>query len=178
MLSMQYTTKTMSNRNTGTLSTLPCCWVRWRFPTANDFGSEIIPASAKEFFIKVWINYLKYLIQTHEHYKQMMMGTFDTSVHLTTHDTYFCRLICLMIIGKTLVQSDHSLKQTLPLLHMYVLEHIYIIALNQLLSSKAHVLCLVLGKNCLREMLPNLSLSFTWQWFKFYNSSCFSATKV
>lgn len=27
--------------------------VRWRFPTANDFGSEIIPASAKEFFMKV-----------------------------------------------------------------------------------------------------------------------------
>ncbi|KAF5941745.1 hypothetical protein HYC85_019387 [Camellia sinensis] len=26
--------------------------LRWRFPTANDFGSEIIPASAKEFFIK------------------------------------------------------------------------------------------------------------------------------
>ncbi|KAK6930004.1 hypothetical protein RJ641_004098 [Dillenia turbinata] len=24
----------------------------WRFPTANDFGSEIIPASAKEFYIK------------------------------------------------------------------------------------------------------------------------------
>lgn len=29
------------------------CWARWRFPTANDFGSEIIPASAKEFFMKV-----------------------------------------------------------------------------------------------------------------------------
>ncbi|MQM09437.1 hypothetical protein Taro_042313 [Colocasia esculenta] len=26
--------------------------LRWRFPTANDFGSEIIPASANEFFIK------------------------------------------------------------------------------------------------------------------------------
>ncbi|KAK6139070.1 hypothetical protein DH2020_027193 [Rehmannia glutinosa] len=26
--------------------------LRWRFPTANDFGSEIIPASAKEFYIK------------------------------------------------------------------------------------------------------------------------------
>jgi glucose-1-phosphate adenylyltransferase len=27
--------------------------LRWRFPTANDFGSEIIPASAKEYFVKV-----------------------------------------------------------------------------------------------------------------------------
>jgi len=27
--------------------------VRWRFPTANDFGSEIIPASAKEINVKV-----------------------------------------------------------------------------------------------------------------------------
>ncbi|GAB2294930.1 Clathrin assembly protein complex 2 beta large chain [Dionaea muscipula] len=26
--------------------------LRWRFPTANDFGSEVIPASAQEFFIK------------------------------------------------------------------------------------------------------------------------------
>ncbi|XP_007034659.2 PREDICTED: glucose-1-phosphate adenylyltransferase large subunit 3, chloroplastic/amyloplastic [Theobroma cacao] len=29
--------------------------LRWRFPTANDFGSEIIPASAKEFFIKAYL---------------------------------------------------------------------------------------------------------------------------
>lgn len=27
---------------------------RWRFPTANDFGSEVIPASAREFYMKVW----------------------------------------------------------------------------------------------------------------------------
>ncbi|KAF8401658.1 hypothetical protein HHK36_012604 [Tetracentron sinense] len=32
--------------------------LRWRFPTANDFGSEIIPASAREFFIKVCIKSL------------------------------------------------------------------------------------------------------------------------
>ena len=37
----------------GLLSAVNCCRVRWRFPTANDFGSEIIPASAKEFYIKV-----------------------------------------------------------------------------------------------------------------------------
>ncbi|RXH80377.1 hypothetical protein DVH24_041524 [Malus domestica] len=30
-------------------------FLRWRFPTANDFGSEIIPASAKEFFIKAYL---------------------------------------------------------------------------------------------------------------------------
>ncbi|XP_073050237.1 glucose-1-phosphate adenylyltransferase large subunit 3, chloroplastic/amyloplastic [Primulina eburnea] len=29
--------------------------LRWRFPTANDFGSEIIPASAKEFIIKAYL---------------------------------------------------------------------------------------------------------------------------
>ncbi|KAG6582282.1 Glucose-1-phosphate adenylyltransferase large subunit 1, chloroplastic, partial [Cucurbita argyrosperma subsp. sororia] len=29
--------------------------LRWRFPTANDFGSEIIPASAKEYFIKAYL---------------------------------------------------------------------------------------------------------------------------
>ncbi|XP_028551651.1 glucose-1-phosphate adenylyltransferase large subunit 1, chloroplastic-like isoform X2 [Dendrobium catenatum] len=29
--------------------------LRWRFPTANDFGSEIIPASAKEQFVKAYL---------------------------------------------------------------------------------------------------------------------------
>nr|CAB3498303.1 unnamed protein product [Digitaria exilis] len=29
--------------------------VRWRFPTANDFGSEIIPASAKEINVKAYL---------------------------------------------------------------------------------------------------------------------------
>ncbi|KAG6575007.1 Glucose-1-phosphate adenylyltransferase large subunit 1, chloroplastic, partial [Cucurbita argyrosperma subsp. sororia] len=29
--------------------------LRWRFPTANDFGSEIIPASAREFFMKAYL---------------------------------------------------------------------------------------------------------------------------
>ncbi|XP_077229749.1 glucose-1-phosphate adenylyltransferase large subunit 1, chloroplastic-like isoform X2 [Tasmannia lanceolata] len=29
--------------------------LRWRFPTANDFGSEIIPASVKEFYIKAYL---------------------------------------------------------------------------------------------------------------------------
>ncbi|XP_027164958.1 glucose-1-phosphate adenylyltransferase large subunit 3, chloroplastic/amyloplastic [Coffea eugenioides] len=29
--------------------------LRWRFPTANDFGSEIIPASAAEFYIKAYL---------------------------------------------------------------------------------------------------------------------------
>lgn len=29
--------------------------LRWRFPTANDFGSEIIPASAKEYFVKAYL---------------------------------------------------------------------------------------------------------------------------
>ncbi|KAG6435527.1 hypothetical protein SASPL_100401 [Salvia splendens] len=36
-----------------------CClrfrFLRWRFPTANDFGSEIIPASAKEFHIQAYL---------------------------------------------------------------------------------------------------------------------------
>lgn len=29
--------------------------LRWRFPTANDFGSEIIPASASEFYTKAYL---------------------------------------------------------------------------------------------------------------------------
>ncbi|XP_061347910.1 glucose-1-phosphate adenylyltransferase large subunit 3, chloroplastic/amyloplastic-like [Gastrolobium bilobum] len=29
--------------------------LRWRFPTANDFGSEVIPASAKEFYMKAYL---------------------------------------------------------------------------------------------------------------------------
>ncbi|KAJ4847292.1 conserved fungal protein Adg2 [Turnera subulata] len=29
--------------------------LRWRFPTANDFGSEIIPASAREFYIQAFL---------------------------------------------------------------------------------------------------------------------------
>lgn len=29
--------------------------LRWRYPTANDFGSEIIPASAKEFNVKAYL---------------------------------------------------------------------------------------------------------------------------
>ncbi|KAF2309480.1 hypothetical protein GH714_003183 [Hevea brasiliensis] len=29
--------------------------LRWRFPTANDFGSEIIPASAKEFYTRAYL---------------------------------------------------------------------------------------------------------------------------
>ncbi|KAF7813785.1 glucose-1-phosphate adenylyltransferase large subunit 3, chloroplastic/amyloplastic [Senna tora] len=29
--------------------------LRWRFPTANDFGSEVIPASAREFYMKAYL---------------------------------------------------------------------------------------------------------------------------
>ncbi|KAK4283676.1 hypothetical protein QN277_000603 [Acacia crassicarpa] len=29
--------------------------LRWRFPTANDFGSEVIPASAAEFYMKAYL---------------------------------------------------------------------------------------------------------------------------
>ncbi|KAG5560105.1 hypothetical protein RHGRI_003408 [Rhododendron griersonianum] len=63
--------------------------LRWRFPTANDFGSEIIPASAKEYFIKVGN-------------KSFPTGLFW--------------LICSMITGKILEQLDPFLKQTLLLL--------------------------------------------------------------
>ncbi|KAF8388047.1 hypothetical protein HHK36_026713 [Tetracentron sinense] len=64
--------------------------VQWRFPTANDFGSEIIPASAKEFFIKVCIQ----------------------SCLSVLH-------IYLMIIEKTLSQSNPFLRRTSPLLHIH-----------------------------------------------------------
>ncbi|KOM33829.1 hypothetical protein LR48_Vigan01g338500 [Vigna angularis] len=29
--------------------------LRWRFPTANDFGSEVIPASAREYYMKAYL---------------------------------------------------------------------------------------------------------------------------
>lgn len=28
-------------------------WIRWRYPTCNDFGSEIIPKAAKEYNVQV-----------------------------------------------------------------------------------------------------------------------------
>ncbi|XLV02826.1 hypothetical protein S245_017163, partial [Arachis hypogaea] len=39
--------------------------LRWRFPTTNDFGSEVIPASAKEFYMKSkCFNERNYLIKS------------------------------------------------------------------------------------------------------------------
>ncbi|EPS66248.1 hypothetical protein M569_08527, partial [Genlisea aurea] len=57
--------------------------LRWRFPTANDFGSEIIPASAKEFFIKA------YLFNDYWEDIGTIRSFFDANLALTEHPPRF-----------------------------------------------------------------------------------------
>lgn len=57
--------------------------LRWRFPTANDFGSEIIPASAKEFFIKA------YLFNDYWEDIGTIRSFFEANLALTTHPPRF-----------------------------------------------------------------------------------------
>ncbi|CAN6677083.1 unnamed protein product [Malus baccata var. baccata] len=57
--------------------------VRWRFPTANDFGSEIIPASAKEFFIKA------YLFNDYWEDIGTIRSFFEANLALTEHPNKF-----------------------------------------------------------------------------------------
>ncbi|XP_028118644.1 glucose-1-phosphate adenylyltransferase large subunit 3, chloroplastic/amyloplastic [Camellia sinensis] len=57
--------------------------LRWRFPTANDFGSEIIPASAKEFFIKA------YLFNDYWEDIGTIKSFFEANLALTAHPTRF-----------------------------------------------------------------------------------------
>ncbi|XP_020527009.1 glucose-1-phosphate adenylyltransferase large subunit 1, chloroplastic isoform X3 [Amborella trichopoda] len=54
---MDYMDFVQDHRKSGADITISCLPMddRWRFPTANDFGSEIIPASAREFFIKAFL---------------------------------------------------------------------------------------------------------------------------
>ncbi|XP_028551652.1 glucose-1-phosphate adenylyltransferase large subunit 1, chloroplastic-like isoform X3 [Dendrobium catenatum] len=54
---MDYMDFVQSHRQSGADITISCVPMddRWRFPTANDFGSEIIPASAKEQFVKAYL---------------------------------------------------------------------------------------------------------------------------
>jgi len=40
--------------------------IRWRFPTANDFGSEIIPFSAKEFYVNVSNIHIKHTFKSND----------------------------------------------------------------------------------------------------------------
>ncbi|XP_039685720.1 glucose-1-phosphate adenylyltransferase large subunit 1, chloroplastic [Medicago truncatula] len=55
--------------------------LRWRFPTANDFGSEVIPASAKEFYMKA------YLFNDYWEDIGTIRSFFDANLALTEHDT-------------------------------------------------------------------------------------------
>lgn len=57
--------------------------LRWRFPTANDFGSEIIPASAKEFFIKA------YLFNDYWEDIGTIRSFFEANLALTAHPSKF-----------------------------------------------------------------------------------------
>ncbi|KAK1278451.1 hypothetical protein QJS04_geneDACA003378 [Acorus gramineus] len=57
--------------------------LRWRFPTANDFGSEIIPASAKEYFIKAYL--------FNEYWEDIgtIRSFFEANLALTEHPSRF-----------------------------------------------------------------------------------------
>ncbi|KAH7859161.1 hypothetical protein Vadar_032344 [Vaccinium darrowii] len=57
--------------------------LRWRFPTANDFGSEIIPASAREFFIKA------YLFNDYWEDIGTIRSFFEANLALTAHPPRF-----------------------------------------------------------------------------------------
>ncbi|CAL0309070.1 unnamed protein product [Lupinus luteus] len=57
--------------------------LRWRFPTANDFGSEIIPASAKEFYMKA------YLFNDYWEDIGTIRSFFEANLALTDHPSKF-----------------------------------------------------------------------------------------
>lgn len=57
--------------------------LRWRFPTANDFGSEIIPASAKEFYMKA------YLFNDYWEDIGTIRSFFEANLALTAHPPSF-----------------------------------------------------------------------------------------
>nr|GEW62582.1 glucose-1-phosphate adenylyltransferase large subunit 3, chloroplastic/amyloplastic [Tanacetum cinerariifolium] len=57
--------------------------LRWRFPTANDFGSEIIPASASEYYIKAFL--------FNDYWEDIgtIKSFFDANLALTEHPSRF-----------------------------------------------------------------------------------------
>ncbi|KAF6173533.1 hypothetical protein GIB67_042663 [Kingdonia uniflora] len=57
--------------------------LRWRYPTANDFGSEIIPASAKEYFVKA------YLFNDYWEDIGTIKSFFEANLALTAHPPSF-----------------------------------------------------------------------------------------
>ncbi|KAK7245832.1 hypothetical protein RIF29_40684 [Crotalaria pallida] len=57
--------------------------LRWRFPTANDFGSEIIPASAREFYMKA------YLFNDYWEDIGTIRSFFEANLALTEHPSRF-----------------------------------------------------------------------------------------
>ncbi|KNA03995.1 hypothetical protein SOVF_203830 [Spinacia oleracea] len=57
--------------------------LRWRFPTANDFGSEIIPASAREYYTKA------YLFNDYWEDIGTIRSFFEANLALTEHPSKF-----------------------------------------------------------------------------------------
>lgn len=57
--------------------------LRWRFPTANDFGSEIIPASAREFYTQA------YLFNDYWEDIGTIRSFFEANLALTAHPSKF-----------------------------------------------------------------------------------------
>lgn len=57
--------------------------LRWRFPTSNDFGSEIIPASANELFVKA------YLFNDYWEDIGTIKSFFEANLSLTRHPSVF-----------------------------------------------------------------------------------------
>jgi hypothetical protein len=92
-------------------------WLRWRYPNANDFGSEIIPASAKEYNVQVCHSFHS-KIGSHQYDKLEVVHTnFRMLSALWLGISYrllfwFSRPTCSTITGKTLEPSSPSLMQT------------------------------------------------------------------
>ncbi|CAL9071755.1 unnamed protein product [Musa textilis] len=67
--------------------------LRWRFPTANDFGSEIIPASAKEVLIKVCVLFNDYWEDI-----GTIKSFFEANLALTAHVSAFYALATTLLL--------------------------------------------------------------------------------
>ncbi|KAG2279904.1 hypothetical protein Bca52824_051124 [Brassica carinata] len=72
--------------------------LRWRFPTANDFGSEIIPFSAKEFYVNA------YLFNDYWEDIGTIRSFFDANLALTEHHS----------VSLTLVKPIYTSRRNLP----------------------------------------------------------------
>ncbi|KAH9765206.1 glucose-1-phosphate adenylyltransferase large subunit 1 [Citrus sinensis] len=82
---MDYMDFVQNHRQSGADITISCLPMddRWRFPTANDFGSEIIPASANEQFLKA------YLFNDYWEDIGTIRSFFEANLALTAHPPMF-----------------------------------------------------------------------------------------